>query len=53
MSSMEASDWLLLNVITHILVNKLGNWACGSESEFFAITCIMKVKLINIPYFIM
>lgn len=49
-SLMEASDRLLLNVITHILVNKPGNWACGSESEFFTMACIMKGQPINIPY---
>lgn len=53
MSSMEASDRLLLNVITHILVNKPDNWDCGIELEFFAMACIMKGKPINIPYFIM
>lgn len=50
---MEANDWLLLNVITHVLVNKPGNWACGNESEFFAMACIMQGQAINIPYFMM
>lgn len=50
---MDASDRLLLNVITHVLFNKLDNWACGSESQFFAMTCILQGQAFNIPYFMM
>lgn len=37
-SNTDASFRFLLNVITHILFNKSGNWACGSELEFFAMS---------------
>lgn len=40
-SNMDASDRLLLNVITHVLFNKPSDWACRSESEFFAMTCML------------
>lgn len=52
-SNMDASDRILLNVITHILFNKSGNWACGSEPEFFAMSCILQGEAFNIPYFMM
>lgn len=52
-SNMNASDRLLLNVISHIIFNKSGNLACGSEPEFFVMACIMEGKPINIPYLMM
>lgn len=51
--SMDSSHRLLLNVISHILFNKSGNLVSGSESEFFAMTCILEGRPFNIPYFMM
>lgn len=50
---MDVSHRLLLNVISHIFFNKSGNLAGGSESEYFAMACILEGRSINIPYLIM
>lgn len=52
-SNMEASDRLLLNVISHIVFNKSRNLACGSESKFFTMASFMQGQAINIPYMMM
>lgn len=51
--TMDASHRLLLNVISYIFFNKSGNLACGSEPEFFVISCILEEKPFNIPYLMM
>lgn len=52
-SQMEAGDRFMLNVITHILFNKSGKWAFGSEPEFFAMACMIQGQPTNIPFFMM
>lgn len=52
---MNASDRLLLNVISHIIIifYMSASLTCGNEPEFFSMACIMEDKLINILYLMM
>lgn len=52
-SLMNASDRLLLSVISNIIFNKSGNLACGNEPEFLTMACIIQQRRVNILYLMM